>query len=103
MKPPGHDYNSLIHRAVDALRVNVRDTRLMLYEQARRAQRTSFDPEIPEAEFGRERTALEKAIRKSRLKPQPPMKGRPRVTARSYPTMCALWWRPRRDWIASTM
>ena len=63
MKPPGHDYNSLIDRAVDALHVNVRDTRLMLYEQARRAQRSSFDPEIPEAEFGRERTALEKAIR----------------------------------------
>jgi hypothetical protein len=35
----------------------------MLYEQARRAQLSSFDPEIPEAEFGRERTALEKAIR----------------------------------------
>ena len=63
MKPPGHDYNSLIARAVDALHINVRDTRLMLYEQARRAQRSSFDPEIPEAEFGRERTALEKAIR----------------------------------------
>jgi hypothetical protein len=63
VKPPGHDYNSLIDRAVDALHVNVRDTRLMLYEQARRAQRSSFDPEIPEAEFGRERTALEKAIR----------------------------------------
>jgi hypothetical protein len=63
VKPPGHDYNSLIARAVDALHVNVRDTRLMLYEQARRAQRSSFDPEIPEAEFGRERTALEKAIR----------------------------------------
>jgi hypothetical protein len=63
VKPPGHDYNSLIARAVDALHVNVHDTRLMLYEQARRAQRSSFDPEIPEAEFGRERTALEKAIR----------------------------------------
>jgi hypothetical protein len=63
VKPPGHDYNSLIARAVDALHVNVRDTRLMLYEQARRAQRSSFDPEIPETEFGRERTALEKAIR----------------------------------------
>jgi len=63
VKPPGHDYNSLIARAVDALHINVRDTRLMLYEQARRAQRSSFDPEIPEAEFGRERTALEKAIR----------------------------------------
>jgi hypothetical protein len=59
----GRDYNSLIARAVDALQINVRDTRLMLYEQARRAQLSGFDPKIPEAEFGRERTALEKAIR----------------------------------------
>jgi hypothetical protein len=29
----------------------------------RRTQRSSFDPKIPEAEFRRERTALEKAIR----------------------------------------
>ena len=63
MSRAGRNYNSLIARAVDALHVNVRDTRLMLYEEARRAQRSSFDPEIPEAEFGRERTALEKAIR----------------------------------------
>ena len=59
----GRDYYSLIARAVDALHINVRATRLMLYEQVRTAQRGSFDPEIPEAEFRRERTALEKAIR----------------------------------------
>jgi len=61
---PGRDYYSLIARAVDALRINVRETRLTLYEQAREAQRSSFGPAIPEAEFRRERTALEKAIRK---------------------------------------
>jgi len=60
---PDHDYYSLIARAVDALHINVRDTRLMLYEQARRAQLSSFDPAIPEADFRRERTALDKAIR----------------------------------------
>jgi hypothetical protein len=63
MSRAGRDYYSLIARAVDALHINVRETRLMLYEQARRAQRSSFDPEIPEAEFRRERTALDKAIR----------------------------------------
>jgi len=63
MSCAGRDYYSLIARAVDALHINVRATRLMLYEQARRAQRGSFDPEIPEAEFRRERTALEKVIR----------------------------------------
>jgi hypothetical protein len=62
MSRAGRDYYSLIARAVDALQINVRETRLMLYEQARRAQRSSFDPEIPEAEFRRERSALEKAI-----------------------------------------
>jgi hypothetical protein len=61
---PGRDYYSLIARAVDALRINVRETRLTLYEQARRSQRSSFNPATPEAEFRRERTALEKAIRK---------------------------------------
>jgi hypothetical protein len=60
---PDHDYYSLIARAVDALHINVRDTRLMHYEQARRAQLSSFDPAIPEADFRRERTALDKAIR----------------------------------------
>jgi len=63
MSRAGRDYYSLTARAVDALHINVRATRLMLYEQARRAQRGSFDPEIPEAEFRRERKALEKAIR----------------------------------------
>jgi hypothetical protein len=63
MNRAGHDYYSLIARAVDALHINVRDTRLMLYEQARRAQFSSFDPAIPEADFRRERTALDKAIR----------------------------------------
>jgi hypothetical protein len=64
MSRAGHDYYSLIARAVDALHINVRDTRLMLYEQTRRAQLSGFDPAIPEAEFRRERTALDKAIRK---------------------------------------
>jgi len=63
MSRTGRDYYSLIARAVDALRINVRETRLMLYEQARSAQRSSFDPAISEADFRRERTALEKAIR----------------------------------------
>jgi hypothetical protein len=63
MNRASRDYYSLIARAVDALHINVRATRLMLYEQARRAQRSSLDPEIPETEFRRERTALEKAIR----------------------------------------
>ena len=62
MSRAGHDYYSLIARAVDALHINVRETRLMLYERARKAQLGSFDPAIPEAEFRRERTALEKAI-----------------------------------------
>jgi hypothetical protein len=64
MSRAGHDYYSLIARAVDVLHINVRDTRLMLYEQVRRAQLSSFDPAISEAEFRRERTALDKAIRK---------------------------------------
>lgn len=63
MSRAGRDYYSLIARAVDSLHINVRATRLLLYEKARRAQRSSLDPEIPEAEFRRERTALEKAIR----------------------------------------
>ena len=63
MSRAGRDYYSLIARAVDALHINVRETRLTLYEQARRAQLSSFDPAIPEAEFRRERTALEKAVR----------------------------------------
>ena len=63
MSRAGRDYYSLIARAVDALHINVRDTRLMLYEQARRAQHDSFDPALSEVEFRRERTALEKAIR----------------------------------------
>jgi hypothetical protein len=59
----GRDYDSLIDRAVDALHINVRETRLTLYERARRAQLSSFDAAIPEAEFRRERATLEKAIR----------------------------------------
>jgi hypothetical protein len=63
MSRAGRDYYSLIARAVDALHINVRETRLTLYERAQRAQLSSFDPAIPEAEFMRERAALEKAIR----------------------------------------
>src|SRR3984957_7662213 len=63
MSRADRDYYSLIARAVEALHINVRDTRLMLYEQARRAQRDSFDPAIPESEFRRKRAALDKAIR----------------------------------------
>jgi hypothetical protein len=63
MSRAGRDYYSLISRAVDALHINVRETRLTLYERARRAQLSSFDPAIPEVEFKRERAALEKAIR----------------------------------------
>jgi hypothetical protein len=68
MSREGHDYYSLIARAVDALHINVRETRLTLYERARKAQLSSFDPAIPEAEFRRERTALEKAIHAVELK-----------------------------------
>ena len=68
MSRAGHDYFSLISRAVDALHINVRETRLTLYEQARRAQLSSFDPAIPEAEFRRERNALEQAIRQVETK-----------------------------------
>jgi hypothetical protein len=63
MSRTGRDYYSLIARAVDALHINVRVTRLTLYGQARRAQISNFDPAIREAEFRCERTALEKAIR----------------------------------------
>ena len=63
MSRAGRNYNSLIARAVDALHINVRETRLTLYERARRAQLSSFDLAIPEVEFRREREALEKAIR----------------------------------------
>jgi hypothetical protein len=68
MSRAGHDYFSVISRAVDALHINVRETRLTLYERARRAQLSSFDPEIPEAEFRRERTALEQAVRAVEVK-----------------------------------
>ena len=57
MSRAGHDYLSLIAGAVDALPINVRETRLTLYGRARRAQLSSFDPAIPEAEFRRERAA----------------------------------------------
>jgi hypothetical protein len=64
MSRTGRDYYSLIARAVDTLHIKVRETRLTLYERARRAQLNSFDPAIPEVEFRRERPALEKAIHK---------------------------------------
>jgi hypothetical protein len=62
MSRAGHDYYSLIARAVEALHINVRETRMTLYERARKAQLSSFDPAIPEAEIRHERTALEQAI-----------------------------------------
>jgi hypothetical protein len=62
MSRAAHDYYSLIARAVEALRINVRETRMTLYERARKAQLSSFDPAIPEAEIRHERTALEQAI-----------------------------------------
>jgi hypothetical protein len=68
MSRTGRDYFSLIARAVDTLHINVRETRLTLYERARRAQLNSFDPAIPEAEFRRERTTLEQAIRKVEIR-----------------------------------
>jgi hypothetical protein len=68
MSGAGHDYYSLIARAVDALDINVRETRLSLYERARRAQLNSFDPAIPEAEIRHERTALELAIHAVEIK-----------------------------------
>ena len=63
-----HDYYSLIARAVGALHINVRETRLTLYERARKAQLSSFDPAIPEAEIRHERTALEQAIHAVEIK-----------------------------------
>jgi hypothetical protein len=60
---PAHDYYLLIARAVDGLRINMRESRLTLYERARRSQLDSFDPALSEAEFRRERAALEQAIR----------------------------------------
>jgi hypothetical protein len=62
MSRAGHDYYSLIARAVEALHINVRETRTTLYERARKAQLSSFDPAIPEAEIRHERTELEQAI-----------------------------------------
>ena len=63
MSRAGHDYRSLIARAVDGLHINVRETRLTLYERARKAQLSSFEPTISDVEFRRERMALENAIR----------------------------------------
>jgi hypothetical protein len=63
MSRAGHDYRSLIARAVDGLHINVRETRLTLYERARKAQLGSFEPTISDVDFRRERMALEKAIR----------------------------------------
>jgi hypothetical protein len=63
MSRAGHDYRSLIARAVDGLHINVRETRLTLYERARKAQLGSFEPTISDVDFRRERMALENAIR----------------------------------------
>ncbi len=68
MSHAGHDYYSLIARVVEGLHINVRETRLSLYERARRAQLNSFDPTIPEVEFRRERAALEQAIHAVEIK-----------------------------------
>ena len=68
MSRAGRDYYSLIVRAVDGLHINVRETRLTLYERVRSAQLNSFDSAIPEAEFRRERTMLEQAIRKVEIR-----------------------------------
>ena len=68
MSRAGHDYYSLIARAVDALHINVRETRMTLYERARKAQLSSFDPANPEAEIRHERTALEQAIHAVEIK-----------------------------------
>jgi hypothetical protein len=63
MSRADHDYRSLIARAVDGLHINVRETRLALYERARKAQLGSFEPTISDVDFRRERMALENAIR----------------------------------------
>src|ERR1700730_4124417 len=68
MSGAGRDYYSLIARAVEGLHGSTRDYRLALYQRARTAQLNSFDPEISEAEFRRERNALEQAIRQVETK-----------------------------------
>src|SRR5580692_1490895 len=68
MSRADHDYRSLIARAVDGLQINVRETRLTLYERARKAQLGSFEPTISDVEFRRERVALENAIRTIEIK-----------------------------------
>jgi hypothetical protein len=68
MSRAGRDYYSLIARAVEGLHGSTRDHRLALYQRARTAQLNSFDPEISEAEFRRERNALEQAIRQVETK-----------------------------------
>ena len=68
MSRADHDYRSLIARAVDGLQINVRETRLTLYERARKAQLGSFEPTISDVEFRRERMALENAIRTIEIK-----------------------------------
>jgi DNA-directed RNA polymerase subunit K/omega len=68
MSRAGRDYHSLIARAVEGLHGSTRDYRLALYQRARTAQLNSFDPEISEAEFRRERNALEHAIRQVETK-----------------------------------
>jgi hypothetical protein len=68
MSQVDHDYYSLISRAVEALNINVRETRLTLYERARQAQLSSFDPAIPDAEIRHERMALEQAIHAVEIK-----------------------------------
>ena len=68
MSRAGRDYHSLIARAVEGLHGSTRDYRLALYQRARTAQLNSFDPDISEAEFRRERNALEQAIRQVETK-----------------------------------
>jgi hypothetical protein len=68
MSRAGRDYHSLIARAVEGLHGSTRDYRLALYQRVRTAQLNSFDPEISEAEFRRERNALEHAIRQVETK-----------------------------------
>jgi hypothetical protein len=63
MNRAGHDYYSLMARAVGGLHINMRETRLTLYERARKAQLGSFEATISDVDFRRERMALEQAIR----------------------------------------
>jgi len=61
--PNTHNYYSLIARAVADLGNSDRKAREALYERARLAQRNSIDPALSKSKTGREREALEQAIR----------------------------------------